>query len=85
MGEWKSTHATSSVHVLNAASLKGTDTTFGSFPSRLTHVLSETIDNVRVESIVFPAYEVWLYTCHILAQCVTSTQTKGDLVRYLTA
>ncbi|KZV75091.1 hypothetical protein PENSPDRAFT_647370 [Peniophora sp. CONT] len=36
---------------------KGTDTTFGSFPSRLTHVLSETIENVRVESIVFPAYE----------------------------
>ncbi|VDC04083.1 unnamed protein product [Peniophora sp. CBMAI 1063] len=36
---------------------KGTDTTFGSFPSRLTHVLSETIDNVRVESIIFPAYE----------------------------
>ena len=58
MGEWKSTRATSLAHMLNAASFKGTDTTFGSFPSRLTHVLSETIDNVRVESIVFPAYEV---------------------------
>ncbi|TCD70412.1 hypothetical protein EIP91_003493 [Steccherinum ochraceum] len=36
---------------------KGTDTTFGKFPERLRHVLSETIPNVVVETIVFPAYE----------------------------
>ncbi|KAI0311967.1 hypothetical protein OF83DRAFT_1177073 [Amylostereum chailletii] len=38
-------------------SFKGTDTTFGSFPSRLEHVLSETIENVAVRCTVFPAYE----------------------------
>ncbi|GJE84998.1 hypothetical protein PsYK624_010750 [Phanerochaete sordida] len=36
---------------------KGTDSTFGEFPERLQHVLSETISNVHVESVVFPAYE----------------------------
>ncbi|EGN93031.1 hypothetical protein SERLA73DRAFT_190177 [Serpula lacrymans var. lacrymans S7.3] len=36
---------------------KGTDTTFGDFPSRLEHVLTETVDHVRVECIPFPAYE----------------------------
>ncbi|KAI0921692.1 hypothetical protein AcV5_000785 [Taiwanofungus camphoratus] len=36
---------------------KGTDTTFAGFPERLQHILSETISNVRVESVVFPAYE----------------------------
>lgn len=37
---------------------KGTDETFGDFPKRLEHVLSETVDNMRVESVLFPAYEV---------------------------
>ena len=36
---------------------KGTDTTFGDFPSRLEHILRETVDHTVVESIVFPAYE----------------------------
>ncbi|PCH41511.1 hypothetical protein WOLCODRAFT_69898 [Wolfiporia cocos MD-104 SS10] len=36
---------------------KGTDTTFGGFPERIQYILSESIDNVLVESIVFPAYE----------------------------
>ncbi|KAF8897696.1 hypothetical protein BD779DRAFT_1432913 [Infundibulicybe gibba] len=36
---------------------KGTDETFGSFPSRLQHMLSESISQVSVECIVFPAYE----------------------------
>ncbi|KAI0033340.1 hypothetical protein K488DRAFT_77953 [Vararia minispora EC-137] len=36
---------------------KGTDETFHSFPSRLKHVLTESIEDVSVESIVFPAYE----------------------------
>ncbi|PVF99986.1 hypothetical protein CPB86DRAFT_255879 [Serendipita vermifera] len=36
---------------------KGDDSTFGDFPPRLTHILQETIENVTVESIVFPAYE----------------------------
>lgn len=42
---------------------KGTNNTFKAFPERLQHVLSETVENVRAESIVFPAYEVsctWL-------------------------
>lgn len=37
---------------------KGTDTTFAEFPERLEHVLSETIPHVKVESLIFPAYEV---------------------------
>lgn len=37
---------------------KGTDSTFSSFPERLKHLVSETISNIVVESIVFPAYEV---------------------------
>ncbi|KAJ6628805.1 hypothetical protein B0H10DRAFT_1940185 [Mycena sp. CBHHK59/15] len=36
---------------------KGTDETFGAFPERLQHMLSETISNASVECIVFPAYE----------------------------
>ncbi|KAH8106000.1 hypothetical protein BXZ70DRAFT_1004290 [Cristinia sonorae] len=36
---------------------KGTESTFGKFPERLRHVLSETIPNIVVETIVFPAYE----------------------------
>ena len=39
---------------------KGTDSTFSQFPERLMHVVSETTDNVVVESVVFPAYEVLL-------------------------
>lgn len=37
---------------------KGTDETFGGFPERLQHILSETISEVAVECLVFPAYEV---------------------------
>ncbi|KAJ7682618.1 hypothetical protein DFH06DRAFT_1161664 [Mycena polygramma] len=36
---------------------KGTNTTFGEFPERLQHILTETVPNVSVQSIVFPAYE----------------------------
>ncbi|KAA1466770.1 hypothetical protein DENSPDRAFT_812059 [Dentipellis sp. KUC8613] len=36
---------------------KGTDTTFARFPERMQHLLTETLHNVTVESIVFPAYE----------------------------
>ncbi|KAL0949364.1 hypothetical protein HGRIS_009433 [Hohenbuehelia grisea] len=36
---------------------KGNDETFGSFPERLQHVLSETLASTAVECIVFPAYE----------------------------
>ncbi|CDO71370.1 hypothetical protein BN946_scf184908.g128 [Trametes cinnabarina] len=36
---------------------KGTDSTFGEFPQRLQHIVSESIGNVTVESIVLPAYE----------------------------
>jgi hypothetical protein len=37
---------------------KGDDATFGDFPSRLQHMLSETVQGMVIESIVFPAYEV---------------------------
>ncbi|KAJ7781068.1 hypothetical protein B0H16DRAFT_1496985 [Mycena metata] len=36
---------------------KGNDATFVEFPERLRHILTETISNVSVECIVFPAYE----------------------------
>ncbi|KAI9001402.1 hypothetical protein BD414DRAFT_431911 [Trametes punicea] len=36
---------------------KGTDSTFGEFPQRLEHIITESLDNTTVESIVFPAYE----------------------------
>ncbi|KAI6163078.1 hypothetical protein EDD17DRAFT_1776250 [Pisolithus thermaeus] len=36
---------------------KGTDSTFASFPSRVEHILTETMDNAAVECTVFPAYE----------------------------
>jgi len=39
-------------------SFKGTNDTFGGFPDRLKHILTETIENTTVECIVFPAYEV---------------------------
>jgi hypothetical protein len=39
---------------------KGKESTFGSFPKRLEHVLSKSIDNVVTECIVFPEYEVSL-------------------------
>lgn len=37
---------------------KGDDQTFGAFPERLRHVLSESLPNTVIESIVFPSYEV---------------------------
>ncbi|KAJ3509253.1 hypothetical protein NLJ89_g5321 [Agrocybe chaxingu] len=36
---------------------KGTDETFGEFPKRLEHIISETVSNITVECLVFPAYE----------------------------
>lgn len=37
---------------------KGTDDTFAEFPERLENIFSETIPHVKVESLIFPAYEV---------------------------
>ena len=37
---------------------KGKESTFNSFPKRLEHMLSKSIDNVVTECIVFPEYEV---------------------------
>ncbi|TFK43728.1 hypothetical protein BDQ12DRAFT_675456 [Crucibulum laeve] len=52
------TKATSDVLlVIFIHGFKGTDETFGEFPQRVKHILSETIANVNVECIVFPAYE----------------------------
>ncbi|KAH9049123.1 hypothetical protein EDB84DRAFT_1261390 [Lactarius hengduanensis] len=39
---------------------KGDDTTFGNFPSRLQHILSETLQGTVIETVVFPVYEVGL-------------------------
>ncbi|KIJ57129.1 hypothetical protein M422DRAFT_773813 [Sphaerobolus stellatus SS14] len=36
---------------------KGDDETFGDFPARLQHILTETIDDVKVECLIFPQYE----------------------------
>ncbi|KAJ4468820.1 hypothetical protein J3R30DRAFT_1610075 [Lentinula aciculospora] len=36
---------------------KGDNDTFGKFPERLQHVLTETVPNSTVECIVFPVYE----------------------------
>lgn len=36
---------------------KGTDSTFARFPERLRHIVAETVSNVTIESVVFPAYE----------------------------
>ncbi|KAJ3477885.1 hypothetical protein NLI96_g10159 [Meripilus lineatus] len=36
---------------------KGTDSTFGHFPERLRHILTETVANAIVESVIFPVYE----------------------------
>lgn len=44
---------------------KGTDETFGEFPKRLQHILSEAISNIQVECILFPAYEVRLSNTNI--------------------
>lgn len=40
---------------------KGTESTFGEFPSRLQHLLSESEGGLPVECVVFPAYEVNIY------------------------
>jgi len=42
---------------------KGTDDTFAKFPERLEHVLSETLPHLKVESLIFPAYEVCPFSC----------------------
>ncbi|KAH6915132.1 hypothetical protein BKA70DRAFT_1368913 [Coprinopsis sp. MPI-PUGE-AT-0042] len=36
---------------------KGTDDTFEQFPQRIHHLLTESLTNVNVECIIFPAYE----------------------------
>ena len=64
---------------------KGTEETFGDFPQRLQHLLSETLEHTTVEALVFPAYEVRLITFKITS-CLASInylfrlQTKGELV-----
>ena len=39
-------------------SFKGNDSTFGDFPQRLQHILTESLPNTTIESVVFPVYEV---------------------------
>lgn len=50
----------SSPHVLLIVFIhgfKGDDTTFKDFPSRLRHILSESLQGTVIESIAFPVYE----------------------------
>ena len=43
---------------------KGTDSTFGEFPSRIGNALAESVPGIKAECIVFPAYEVrWEIFC----------------------
>lgn len=37
---------------------KGDNDTFADFPSRLQHILGQTITHVNVECVIFPPYEV---------------------------
>lgn len=68
--------------VFVAVRFKGTDSTFSSFPKRLGHVLSKSIDNVVTECVVFPEYEVSLLTSFDteVNGLALGLQTKGDLV-----
>lgn len=43
---------------------KGDDETFLEFPQRMQHILTDTVPHCKVESIVFPVYEV----CRIIAK-----------------
>jgi hypothetical protein len=60
---------------------KGTDNTFADFPQRLQHGLSESISNMKFESIVFPAYEVRHSLSDMNPTYVCRLQTKGELAR----
>lgn len=70
---------------LKSHSFKGTDLTFLNFPARLQHILSETLDNVKVECIVFPAYEVphmsymvqWATILTIVVICIQDERKLG--------
>jgi len=57
MGKYDSVAYASSLKPSVHLRFKGTDSTFVNFPARLQHVLSETVDNVVAECIVFPSYE----------------------------
>jgi hypothetical protein len=59
---------------------KGADDTFAEFPERLEHILSETIPHVKVESLIFPAYEVMSLFLNTPKSSDLYRQTKGELV-----
>lgn len=44
---------------------KGDESTFLKFPERMNHVVSETLTDCVVESVVFPAYEVRSYPYYL--------------------
>ncbi|KAF5387724.1 hypothetical protein D9615_000550 [Tricholomella constricta] len=50
-------HAPELLLVVFVHGFKGTDQTFGEFPERLQHILTESTNDVIVECMVFPAYE----------------------------
>lgn len=64
---------------------KGTDSTFSSFPKRLEHVLSKSIDNVVTECIVFPEYEVSHWVCPHLLLSLTVSRFRPKAIWYLTS
>lgn len=49
---------TSTLILVFVHGFKGTEQSFAEFPKRLQHILSETLPNTSVDSVVFPAYEV---------------------------
>lgn len=55
---------------------KGTDETFGEFPQRIQHLLSETLDHAVVQSMVFPAYEVMSFQFIDLAPAFLTVNTS---------
>ena len=63
-----------SIRLTRPCRFKGTESTFENFPSRLQHVLSESEDNLPVECVVFPAYEVNIY--HIAVEGILTLQIR---------
>lgn len=63
MGEWcrerpLSLLVRSYLSVLSSYRFKGSETTtFGDFPSRLAHIVSQTLTTLDVKSIIYPTYD----------------------------
>ena len=70
---------------------KGSEkTTFGDFPSRLAHIVSQTLTSLQVQSLIYPTYDTrgslskaveafvdWLTTTCVELECKTDEQGSG--------